>query len=537
MEVNTLEIWFLNECELILTSAAHDKARSVVENVRHPAWRDDSLERRVKDRLDQSYHQCINIMQSMKHSQLELQLELDSLRIVREERTPNESLKLTFRRLKQSWKIGFDRATYEQKIERLRRSKDDLCALRSQIDCFQSLRKDQEQLWTTWEKAPAEIADIQDVLRDAHSAWMCAFSCEDSQHLEHFVALSTKADTSSRGKLEMALAYSQDHEFDREQKQIKFLLQNHAIHAGLNTTANTPHGDRERRVRFADDPNDPKPSHPAVVPHAHAQTPDLSAIPNTCAYLERFYTEVETQQNLSDKLGHLTNETLCHYSFDVLAASIRSDQGQNHTPLDSILKLGRESVVPSTQLRIAINAALAVLQFHSTPWLKDSWRISDILLQKSCLFADTDPGLFLRSRLAYGADDTDPTPEHFGGVIIDRKGKSPASLPSATPEERYGIYNMTLFSLGVALLEIGQWKTLESLKEEQGANDVEVARRAASRRSVLGRKYQDVVTRCLRCDFGMGFDLSDADLQSAVYRMVVLRLKQLLEMLDGANPK
>jgi hypothetical protein len=100
-------------------------------------------------------------------------------------------------------------------------------------------------------------------------------------------------------------------------------------------------------------------------------------------------------------------------------------------------------------------------------------------------------------------------------------------------EDYFGINNMTLFSLGVALLEIGNWKPLSQLRRIYDPDDILTARRVAKRTTGLGGVYQDIVRKCLQCNFGVGTTLQEADLQDAVYSDIVLTLESLVEKLEG----
>ena len=90
---------------------------------------------------------------------------------------------------------------------------------------------------------------------------------------------------------------------------------------------------------------------------------------------------------------------------------------------------------------------------------------------------------------------------------------------------------MTLFGLGVALLEIAHWKPLASMRSDYDSDDVLTARRLARQRTLLGGRYQDVVQKCLQCNFGYGTDLANLELQNAVYNSVVCPLEDILAKL------
>lgn len=91
-----------------------------------------------------------------------------------------------------------------------------------------------------------------------------------------------------------------------------------------------------------------------------------------------------------------------------------------------------------------------------------------------------------------------------------------------------GIRNLPLYSLGVAMLQIGLWQHVDS-------GDVVQVRQLMDDGSPLGERYQRIASKCLWCDFGSGKDLADRDLQSAIYRDVVCELQSILDTLDSLN--
>ena len=99
-------------------------------------------------------------------------------------------------------------------------------------------------------------------------------------------------------------------------------------------------------------------------------------------------------------------------------------------------------------------------------------------------------------------------------------------------EDIYGINNAPLFSLGVALLEIAHWKSLEDQKIPRDSNIILTARRLASRPSPMGPKYQEILRKCLQCNFGFGTDLNKKELQAAVHGDVVCQLEKMIDSLS-----
>ncbi|OCL12354.1 hypothetical protein AOQ84DRAFT_373150 [Glonium stellatum] len=89
----------------------------------------------------------------------------------------------------------------------------------------------------------------------------------------------------------------------------------------------------------------------------------------------------------------------------------------------------------------------------------------------------------------------------------------------------YGIRNMTLHSLGVALLELGYWKPLDSY-------DLLTVRRLAASGSPLGPTYKDIIQKYLSCDFSFSNDLTKTELQRAFYSDVVCPLEGMMKKLS-----
>lgn len=185
--------------------------------------------------------------------------------------------------------------------------------------------------------------------------------------------------------------------------------------------------------------------------------------------------------------------------------------------LDKIFQLPVErSISVPAQLRLALNLVKGVLQFQSTPWLSPLWRLQDLsYFQINEGLAASLETLHIGTELTKGKQrDT---------VMAD------GSDGLAQAQLIHGIRNLTMHSLGVALLQIGQWDALKP-------DDIVEVRRIAdlsARDSRLGPTFQRLTQQCLECDFGFGKDLTQPELQSAVYRDVVCGLEGLIHSLEG----
>ena len=175
------------------------------------------------------------------------------------------------------------------------------------------------------------------------------------------------------------------------------------------------------------------------------------------------------------------------------------------------------------RLRLAKTLAIAVLQYHATPWLSTYWRSKDVYF-----FADGFP---------FSEECPNLASPHLNvrvKVPCGQLTSELSSLPTGVAR------NPLLFSLGVILLEIAYAASLNSL---QNPSDLEngtqcryteflAARRLAkSARSDMGGKYHKVVEKLVECDFGCGTDLEDPQLQAAYYGEVICPLETLEQKL------
>ena len=171
------------------------------------------------------------------------------------------------------------------------------------------------------------------------------------------------------------------------------------------------------------------------------------------------------------------------------------------------------------RLRLAKTLAVAVLQFHSTPWLRSCWRSEDVY--------------FFGDEVVILQDQPVLSSPHVN--VRFRGPDGPLSRSSTFPSHTLA-RNPLLFSLGVVLLEIAYASTLESLQRPNDSNNSQenpypelfIARRlAVSGHSDMGGSYHKIVERLVECDFGCGNDLSDLQLQVALYKDVICPLERL----------
>ncbi|KAI1146052.1 hypothetical protein F4825DRAFT_473101 [Nemania diffusa] len=195
-----------------------------------------------------------------------------------------------------------------------------------------------------------------------------------------------------------------------------------------------------------------------------------------------------------------------------------SGSGRTAVPLLKILERGQDVHLGLTQqLRLVLQLAKGHLQLHWTPWWRQYWSLSDL-----SYFTDSgtaDLGNCLETL-------------HIGKRLDFETLHFDASTFSLTPEVEtemltHGIRNLSLYCLGIALLQIGRWDALAD-----ATDDVVVVRRLAARNGRLGPRYQALTQKCIECDFGVGSDLGNPQLQGSIYESVVCELESLIEVLE-----
>jgi hypothetical protein len=170
------------------------------------------------------------------------------------------------------------------------------------------------------------------------------------------------------------------------------------------------------------------------------------------------------------------------------------------------------------QLRLALRLARSVLQYHSTPWWRRNWGLSDLsYFDIDAELSVSLSTLHIDAKLASNADTM-----AMQSVMTDMP--TPPSDDDA--QVLCGIRNVTLHSLGAALLQIGRWQALNT-------DDVVLVRKLAAKPSRLGPRYDELTAKCLYCDFGFGADLNKPQLQGAIYESVVFELEEMVSMLEG----
>ena len=169
------------------------------------------------------------------------------------------------------------------------------------------------------------------------------------------------------------------------------------------------------------------------------------------------------------------------------------------------------------RLRLAVRLASSVLQFHNTEWLQERWDKQDIYLVQG------DSSQPSNNSLETPVVIQDPTSE-----VLKTGGSTESSIIAG---------NMSLFSLGIVLIELWFWRNVESFQADTlqaGDPDTAIFITAVglieTLYEVAGIKYATSVRHCIR-----GLDhqeprLENSEFMNEVYLKVLQPLEEHLEL-------
>lgn len=251
--------------------------------------------------------------------------------------------------------------------------------------------------------------------------------------------------------------------------------------------------------------------------------PDLRTIPNLCYHLENQPLGVAPVHYV----GFLQkSKTFKHF---ICTPFGQAPQVSDTKALEDALnaaKASSEGIPLAEKLNLAKLLALAVLQYHSTPWLKREWQSQDIVFFGIRDFAEDPLRMpYLKSRVQTQRNAADQQ------VTTSATGRD----CSAATHLRSPVRNYTLYSLGVILIELAYDSPLQDLKKpEDDQGDPHTLYWTATRLGErvwreLGPKYADAVKICLHGGFGASSELEDMKVQKVFFGEVVQKLEKCAE--------
>ncbi len=468
-----------------------------------------------------------------------------------------KSPKDAIRTLRKRFKITFEKEKFESHITNLQRSNDGFRRLREQVSELQKPSYGVGRLSPPiGAKLPAQFSDFSAIRRASkalHEALMGAWSSTHALDLRHSVRLFIDAKADQDVLMEVAIMCHAEQIIQEALVQtslIRLEVRSRTMDAiawanasmvasasEMNSALSCEKNTRKKRrmVTFAgfdqnvENGDDGATARDSATPIQQPTAPssdNLRLAGHFCPELSR--RSIDPNLRCAEGgLGHIdtcSEETFRHWFYPCSNGPCRTSVCLDDVVLvDEILDQPvhtRMTIV--SQLRLAQRLASAVLKFNSTPWLNELWTVRDL-----AFFRQGEDLTTSLQTLHFGIELAYSQPSQASSVM---EIELPTTLTHMIEDAQYkhGVRNITLYSLGVALLTVGRWERVDP-------NDIEGVRRLAAEPCYLGRAYQELTQKVLDCDFGYGKDLKKPRLQEAVYETVILELDSMITKLDLAG--
>ncbi|ORY63868.1 uncharacterized protein BCR38DRAFT_485015 [Pseudomassariella vexata] len=528
---------FLDECQLLLQEFLDpEEAESLVGSATHSGWHSPQLDEQIKIYLGRKYG---SFQETISDIRDHIACLSDSLNTTEGHGGQEVKLK-TSERTKEAIDVMLNKSKYDASIEGFKEANQDLKRLRKTAA---NLKKCQLKACTKRSRPlPSSYHKVTQHSKSFYDALRTFWSCLQSQHTSHDVRLLL--DSRHDGSLRVIVRYRTQTVYEARDGLLDLLVQSQTlrlVHISMPAAPGNPalgaqieeeRPAKTRRVRFSDDcaasvttaKSEPNTTTSCSSNQAQLNSNTATSL-NLCSSGD-LCTQLCSQAHSTACGGYLdTADNLRHHLYPVCDPKecFNSRSLGEPAPLNHIFRFPVEkSISVSQQVKLALQLVKGVLQFHSTPWLQPYWRLQDL-----SYFQATDGLAASMSTLHISAELTEKHKQACDAVMADANGSGMLDAQLA-----YGIRNLTMHSLGVALLQIGQWDPLRP-------DDIVELRRVADlaeRDSRLGPRYQKITQQCLECDFGHGKDLTQIELQNAIYRDVVCELEGLVYTLEGKLP-
>ncbi|KXH30991.1 hypothetical protein CNYM01_11381 [Colletotrichum nymphaeae SA-01] len=525
--------FFTNEIHLLLRRTVEDEETIalMLENESTQQWHSNQIEEEMRKALDKDYDVCQGVIEDIVGAAQSFQ---DDFRC-------------------------FDGLTAECRQANLRASIDDLKRIREQRS---ELRRNNNELIATKPlrgKLSQEYGHIGQVRRASKAfhealaeAWSTSSTSTEVLGMRHTVRLFL--DTTVKDDVQMHVAIScMGHELtDRTvaQERLARILVRSQIRTWIAETDNPTSGvtdpderprQKRRKVRFSEDvreeagKEDDEADATRDIHHHQGSSVNLCS-KGLCPALSSVFNFASEGVCSNQCLGYIDSSSQDPFRHSIYPGSVDSHNhimttSQALTSMSDVLMTPAETTLSIIdQLKLARDLVSAVLKFYSTPWLREYFTLRDL----SFFQMSGDFSRCLRT-LHLGFDFVQSSaaslPRSMEGIEATAMPDSNDEVETAAERAKleYGIRNLTLWSLGITLLQIGRWSSLEA------PEDVLSVRRLSRQVPTLGPKYRDLTRKCLECDFGFGDDLLKPRLQQAVYESVVCELSDMIKTLDVSD--
>ncbi|KAI1357331.1 hypothetical protein F5Y08DRAFT_346856 [Xylaria arbuscula] len=518
---------FLDECHLLLQQVA-DPADVVFmledsqSELQSELWRDPDIDKKLREYLGRKYD-------DVRETIGEILNQVKSLdeRLNRMLHAVERDVRLTTaEKVREAFDVMSNKTDYESDIDHLKELNQEFKRLRKvakEINRTQTLAKPSNQ-----KRIPKEYRVRGEYARSFYNALRYCWSCTDVQHAEHNMALALDWENGRDMHIVLHCTHKGDSSFNGVQDLdiMNGRGGHHRLlhHAFQTTIPESIDGSSENLGRAMELGRQPT----VLVEVDFVESPrepiDLRKSRNVCGAL-LVLADASNSDPTSKMECFLDTPDSIRHALSVCDKGLSTTSGSESrrivTPLLKILERALDADLGVTQqLRLVLQLVKGHLQLHWTPWWRQYWSLSDLsYFADSSNLGTTDLGdclgtLHIGTRLDF---DT----LHFDASAFHLEPHVETALLT------HGIRNLSLYCLGIALLQIGRWDPLVN-----ATDDVVAVRRLAARNSRLGPRYQNLTQKCIDCDFGEGSDLGNPQLQGTIYESVVCELESLIGVLE-----
>ncbi|KAJ5407234.1 hypothetical protein N7465_008518 [Penicillium sp. CMV-2018d] len=346
--------------------------------------------------------------------------------------------------------------------------------------------------------------------------WKCA--CMD-QHSIHFV-LSYPPEDMNDGSKESShgprfrMIFPSNSSIDLGKGWCEIEAESDPIQSSVDTLNQdkVPFAKKKAKVQFAFDTSSEDKS---------PMMSDMSSVPpivDICSTLSTVGTSGETNA----PIGFISDENHRHNMYYVrkLAGNLRSQSLAELIAASSdIFKApigGSFLFTRGHRLRVAVNLACSVLQFHGS-WLKTQWRSRDIMFTKN------------------------PSGDIDKPYVLWNVGRELDAWSLCRDNPTFSlIQSEILFPLGLVLVELSLCQTLEALRMPEDDDPVEayVNLKTATRLLQVvveqsGAEYEKVARRCLLWPGTKDSTLESEQMQDEIFQLIISPLVENLRSFEG----
>ena len=183
--------------------------------------------------------------------------------------------------------------------------------------------------------------------------------------------------------------------------------------------------------------------------------------------------------------------------------------------------LSRPEPPRKERLKLGVRLASSVLQFHRTEWLKERWGKQDIYLIQG--------------------DSSQSRSLSLETPVVSQDFSSESSVSEGSIESHIVHCNPSLFSLGIVLVELWFWRSVESFQADIPQSSGPVANSDTTRFNIAcmlidkvygdaGVNYGDIFRRCIKGLDHKEIQLEDEGFKNEVYLKILQPLETHLEV-------